>query len=85
MVSTLLAGGAEVDQVCLKKWTAVHEAARAGCVHVMKLLLRNGGQVTVTDQHGVTPLGIAAEYNHPEVLELLIKYGEQMLLPVTCV
>lgn len=78
MVSSLIAGGAQVEQVCLKKWTAMHEASRAGCVHVMELLLQNGGQVSETDQHGVTPLGIAAEYSHPEVLELLIKHGEPL-------
>lgn len=76
MVSCLIAGGAQVGQVCLKKWTAMHEASRAGCVHVMELLLQHGGQVSQTDQHGVTPLGIAAEYSHAEVLELLIKHGE---------
>nr|XP_043891235.1 ankyrin repeat and SOCS box protein 15 isoform X1 [Solea senegalensis] len=75
MVSCLIAGGARVEQVCLKKWTAMHEASRSGCVHIMELLLQNGGQVSETDQYGVTPLGIAAEYSHPEVLELLIKHG----------
>lgn len=69
-----------MEQVCLKKSSAMHEASRAGCVQVMELLLQNGGQVSETDQYGVTPLGIAAEYSHPEVLELLIKHGEQLII-----
>ncbi|XP_010778776.1 ankyrin repeat and SOCS box protein 15, partial [Notothenia coriiceps] len=75
MVSSLMAAGAQVEQVCLKKWTAMHEASRAGCVPVMELLLQSGGKVSETDQYGVTPLGIAAEYSHSGVLELLIKHG----------
>uniref|UniRef100_A0A3B4AFE6 SOCS box domain-containing protein n=1 Tax=Periophthalmus magnuspinnatus TaxID=409849 RepID=A0A3B4AFE6_9GOBI len=75
LVSTVLNGGARVGQVCLKKWTAMHEAAMTGYAHIMELLLSNGGKVTDTDQHGVTPLGIAAEYSHAEVLEVLIKHG----------
>ncbi len=42
----------------------------------MMLLLRQGGRVTGTDGHGVMPLGIAAEYGHPEVLDILIQHGE---------
>ncbi|KAK7891180.1 hypothetical protein WMY93_023143 [Mugilogobius chulae] len=75
MVFAVLSGGARVGQVCLKKWTAMHEAAMTGYAHIMELLLSNGGKVTDTDQHGVTPLGIAAEYSHAEVLEVLIKNG----------
>lgn len=76
MVSSLIAGGAQVEQVCLKMWTAMHEASRVGCVRVMELLLQNGGQISRRDHHGVTPLGIAAEYCHPEILKLLIEHSE---------
>ena len=75
MVTALLKEGARVGQVCLKKWTAIHEAAMTGHSHIMELLLSSGGKVTETDQHGVTPLGIAAEFSHVEVLEILINNG----------
>uniref|UniRef100_A0A4W4GWC7 Ankyrin repeat and SOCS box containing 15b n=1 Tax=Electrophorus electricus TaxID=8005 RepID=A0A4W4GWC7_ELEEL len=39
------------------------------------LLLRHGGKVEARDVHGVTPLGIAAEFGHADVLEILIEHG----------
>ncbi|XP_033471045.2 ankyrin repeat and SOCS box protein 15b [Epinephelus lanceolatus] len=75
MVFTLVMGGAFVEQVCLSKWTATHEAAKVGCPAIMMLLLRHGAKVTARDGHGVTPLGIAAEYGNAEALEILIQHG----------
>lgn len=69
-------GGAFVEQLCLKKWMATHEAAKVGCADIMMLLLRHGGKVMGRDGHGVTPLGIAAEYGQPEVLDILIQNGK---------
>lgn len=76
MVYTLIMGGAFVRQLCLKKWTVTHEAAKVGCVDILMLLLRQGGKVMGRDGHGVTPLGIAAEYGHPEILSILIQNGK---------
>ncbi|XP_067111142.1 ankyrin repeat and SOCS box protein 15-like [Osmerus mordax] len=78
MVYTLIMGGAFVEQVCLKKWTATHEAAKVGCTDILMLLLRQGARVMGTDGHGVMPLGIAAEYVHPEVLDILIQHGDDV-------
>nr|XP_033471047.1 ankyrin repeat and SOCS box protein 15b isoform X2 [Epinephelus lanceolatus] len=75
MVFTLVMGGAFVEQVCLSKWTATHEAAKVGCPAIMMLLLRHGAKVTARDGHGVTPLGIAAEYGNAEALEIFIQHG----------
>uniref|UniRef100_A0A665X296 Ankyrin repeat and SOCS box containing 15b n=1 Tax=Echeneis naucrates TaxID=173247 RepID=A0A665X296_ECHNA len=75
MVLALIMGGAFVEQVCLTKWTATHEAAKVGCPAILMLLLRHGAKVTARDGHGVTPLGIAAEYGNTEALEILIEYG----------
>lgn len=65
-----------MNQVCLKKWTAMHEAAKVGYIDILKLLLQHGGQISETDQHGVTPMGIAAEYAQAEVLDILIHNGK---------
>ncbi|XP_035470123.1 ankyrin repeat and SOCS box protein 15b [Scophthalmus maximus] len=75
MVLSLIMGGALVEQVCLTKWTATHEAAKVGCAAITMLLLRNGAKVTSRDGHGVTPLGVAAEYGNAEALDILVQHG----------
>ncbi|KAM9334461.1 ankyrin repeat and SOCS box protein 15b [Symphorus nematophorus] len=75
LVLALIMGGAFVEQVCLKKWTATHEAAKVGCPAILMLLLRHGAKVTAKDGHGVTPLGIAAEHGNTEALDILIQHG----------
>uniref|UniRef100_A0A673NNU6 Ankyrin repeat and SOCS box containing 15a n=1 Tax=Sinocyclocheilus rhinocerous TaxID=307959 RepID=A0A673NNU6_9TELE len=71
---TLISQGASVKQACPKKWTAIHEAAKVGCTDILTLLLQNGGNYLETDEHGVTPMGIAAEYGQAEALDILIHY-----------
>ncbi|XP_069376326.1 ankyrin repeat and SOCS box protein 15b isoform X2 [Paralichthys olivaceus] len=75
MVLSLIMGGAYVEQVCLTKYSAIHEAAKVGCPAILTLLLRHGAKVTGRDGHGVTPLGVAAEYGNTEALDLLIQHG----------
>lgn len=53
---------------------------KEGCPAILNLLLRHGAKVTSTDGHGVTPLGIAAEYGNAEALEILIQHGETQIL-----
>ncbi|XP_073799345.1 ankyrin repeat and SOCS box protein 15 isoform X6 [Danio rerio] len=67
--------GASVNQVCPKQWTAVHEAAKVGCTDILTLLLQHGGDVSETNEHGVTAIGIAAEYAQAEAMDILIHYG----------
>lgn len=110
MVLSLIMGGAFVEQVCLTKWTATHEAAKVssavlilanasvnprtetfshtclppyllyqvGCPAIMMLLLRHGAKINSRNAHGVTPLGIAAEFGNTEVLEILINHGKML-------
>ncbi|CAB1323483.1 unnamed protein product [Coregonus sp. 'balchen'] len=64
MASALITRGACVEQVCLKQSTALHKAAK----------------VNEIDQDGVTPMAIAAEHAHSEVLEILIHNGEALTI-----
>lgn len=51
---------------------------QVGCPAILMLLLRHGAKVTARDGHGVTPLGIAAEYGNTEALEILIQHGKTL-------
>ncbi|XP_026058614.1 ankyrin repeat and SOCS box protein 15-like isoform X1 [Carassius auratus] len=86
IVRTLLEHGASPNRInsknesplllaCPKKWTAIHEAAKVGCTDILTLLLQHGGNVSETEENGVTPMGIAAEYGQAEALDILIHYG----------
>lgn len=76
MTYTLVAHDAWVEQVCRKKWTAMHEAAKVGNVDILMLLLRNGGRVNHKDVTGVTPLAVAAEHGHFHITEILLNCGQ---------
>lgn len=44
----------------------------------MMMLLRHGAKVSSRDSHGMTPLGIAAEYGNTEDLDILIQHGKTL-------
>ncbi len=47
--------------------TPVHFAASCGHIDAIKLLLKNGGKVTI-DRYGKSPIDDALQNNHTEVL-----------------
>jgi hypothetical protein len=51
--------------------TALHEAAPAGAVEIVKLLLARGCDPTVRSKPGVTALDLAREFKQPEVVAIL--------------
>lgn len=53
-------------------------AARGGSAPVVKILLDRGADVNVGRGRGVTPLMIAAAFNHPEVVRMLIARGADL-------
>ena len=76
MTHALVAHGAWVEQVCRKRWTAVHEAAKVGNTDILMLLLRNGGRVNQKDVSGVTSLAVAAEHGYFHIAEILLNCGQ---------
>ncbi len=78
----LLAKGADVMARNSGGFTALHAAAYSGSVPVATLLLDNKAALEdAANKAGTTPLFVAAEMNHPEVVELLIARGADASRP----
>ncbi|XP_037836942.1 dynein heavy chain 12, axonemal isoform X2 [Kryptolebias marmoratus] len=78
MIHTLVSHGAWIEQICQKRWTAMHEVAKVGNVDILMLLLRNGGRVNQKDVMGLTPLAVAAEHGHLHTTEILLNCGSKV-------
>ncbi len=55
----LIEAGADVNKPCEHGRTALHMAAAWGHVDVVQLLLENGANPTIIDDHGMTPPDVA--------------------------
>ena len=78
----LLSKGADVMARNSGGFTALHAAAYSGSVPVITLLLDNKAALEdAANKAGTTPLFVAAEMNHPEVVELLIARGADASRP----
>ena len=56
-------------------YTPLCYAARAGCLEVVKLLVKEGASVDRAEEHGWTPLLRAADQRHAEVVRYLLEHG----------
>lgn len=70
-VGLLLEYGASVNEVGPKGKTALHSAAAAGHLGVIKLLLAHGASTTAVDEQGHTPLDLARSAGKTAAVELL--------------
>uniref|UniRef100_A0A8B9MMS4 Serine/threonine-protein kinase TNNI3K n=1 Tax=Accipiter nisus TaxID=211598 RepID=A0A8B9MMS4_9AVES len=75
LLTALLHGGADIQQVGYGALTALHIATIAGHHKAVDILLQHGAYVNVQDAVFFTPLHIAAYYGHEEVTHLLLKFG----------
>uniref|UniRef100_A0A8C6UKZ6 TNNI3 interacting kinase n=1 Tax=Neogobius melanostomus TaxID=47308 RepID=A0A8C6UKZ6_9GOBI len=75
LVTELLHGGADVQQVGYGALTALHVATLAGHHEAADILLQHGAFVNVQDAVFFSPLHIASYNGHEQVAKLLLKYG----------
>ncbi|XP_068447439.1 serine/threonine-protein kinase TNNI3K isoform X3 [Clinocottus analis] len=75
LLTALLHGGSDVQQVGYGALTALHVATLAGHHEAADILLQHGACVNVQDAVFFTPLHIASYNNHEQVAKLLLKFG----------
>ncbi|TWW57818.1 Serine/threonine-protein kinase TNNI3K [Takifugu flavidus] len=76
LVTALLHGGSDVQQVGYGALTALHVATLAGHHEVATdILLQHGANVNVQDAVFFTPLHIASCYGHEQIAKLLLKFA----------
>jgi hypothetical protein len=61
--------------------TLLHEAASAGNVESVRLLIEKGASLNARDGLGETPLDKAFIHWHTDVVELLLQHGAKRTLP----
>lgn len=76
-VVAMLAKGAQVNR---KGWTALHFAAAAGDLDIMKLLLERHAYIDAGSPSGLTPLMLAAREGMEDAVKLLLEQGADATL-----
>ena len=74
-VKTLLDFGADVHACNPSGVTAMHAAAKAGFVSVLRMLLDYGADINATMKDGSTPLALALKAKRKGAADFLIKHG----------
>lgn len=74
----LLQQGSKVNQEGCHGRRPLHEASHLGKAALVTLLLGAGAQTDPCSHYGLTPLALAAQGGHLEVVETLLKRGERV-------
>lgn len=69
-----------MDAATKKGNTALHIASLAGQEEVVRLLVNHSASVNVQSQNGFTPLYMAAQENHDNVVKYLLANGANQSL-----
>lgn len=84
MVKLLLCFNANVNQKLAHCRTALHEAARLGLTDIAMLLLKSGADPDPRSTYGLTPLALAAQCGHVEIVRELLQRGLEARGGVKC-
>ena len=81
MKNLLDVGGANPDMADEERgWTALHMAAAAGKLELIKVLLERGASVDTLDKQQFTPLMFAAAGGHLKLAQVLVDAGADIVL-----
>ncbi|MEQ2171654.1 hypothetical protein GOODEAATRI_013091 [Goodea atripinnis] len=83
LVTELLHGGSDVQQVGYGALTALHVATLAGHQEVAKLLLKFGADVDASGEVGDRPLHLAAAKGFLDIINLLVGDDSKANVPVS--
>ncbi len=76
MISTLIEGGAELDQRDRNGMSSLHHCVSEGKLESLSFLLEKGADPNIRDLDGVTCINLAkSSHGMYEFVELLLKYG----------
>ncbi len=80
-VEILIAAGADLSHqasVRNRGWAPIHYAARGGYTKIVNLFINAGVDKEVKTMFGLTPLHIACEFGHLEVVQFLFSIGAEI-------
>lgn len=76
----LVAKQAKLDATLTDLSSALHLAVHSGSVPMVQMLLKKGLDPNITGPKGQTPLHLAAQCNRPELVDVLLRAGAQVLV-----
>ncbi|XP_044150997.1 LOW QUALITY PROTEIN: transient receptor potential channel pyrexia-like [Bufo gargarizans] len=74
-IDSLLAQGANVNEVDRHGQTVMHEVCKSWHTEVAQFLIKRHADINKPDRYGVTPLHVAAAMDYPDMIAFLLKQG----------
>ncbi|XP_071114827.1 uncharacterized protein [Haliotis cracherodii] len=84
MVTFLMNNGADIQMVDNKRRTSLHVAAKSGIFHLVQLCLGVDHNIDSLTKDGWTPIMVACQQGHMDIVEELVKKGADINLGGGC-